>query len=105
MFQPSKGVKKSDKFLSKSIGIYPNVNRVFYFSAQNSMSTIKALAYTIFEISFAQSYVSTVKEGIAPNYTSARKGKKGIQVGYFVSNSLMQSQNPSMHATLVMGHQ
>ena len=61
---------------SKFMGFYLNVILVIYFSAQNSMPNIKALAHILFEIPSSQCNVLNFKKGHTSTITHPPEKKK-----------------------------
>ena len=90
-------------FLSKFDGKFSKLNQVIFSSAPISIPNMKALAQILFEISCTQDFQILFSKG-----HNSEKGHnsdmKKIRVNYFfMRNSHMKFQNPTIHRSKVNG--
>ena len=90
-------------FLSKFDGKFSKLNQVIYSSAPISIPNMKALAQILFEISCTQDFQILFSKG-----HNSEKGHnsdmKKIRVNYFfMRNTHMKFQNPTIHRSKVNG--
>ena len=91
-------------FLSKYNGKFSKVNQVIYSSAPTSIPNIKALAQILFEISCTQDFQFLFSKGhnSEKGHNSDMKKNMG-QLFFFMRNTHMKFQNPSIHRSKVSG--
>ena len=91
-------------FLSKFDGKFSKLNQIIYSSAPISILNMKALAQILFEISCTQDFQILFSKGHNSEKGHNSDMKKKIWVNYFfMRNSHMKFQNPTIHRSKVNG--